>query len=84
MIADGFCNGDTTIAGLIMFICVLALIFVLTRNVFHSLLLGLPVIFIFTAFGVLSTDMTVLLVIIAVLGLAMTARDATDGRRKRA
>lgn len=74
IIADSFLNGDLTIAGLIMFTVVLGVLFtIFNRNIFTALLLSLPVTLIFSLLGVLSSDMTVLLIIITVLGLAITS-----------
>lgn len=78
-IADMLFNGDTAIAGLVMFFFVMAIIFTISKNVFHSLLLGLPVVLICTSLKILSGDMTMILIVIIVLGLAMTARRTADG-----
>lgn len=78
-IADMLFNGDTAIAGLVMFFFVMAIIFTISKNVFHSLLLGLPVVLICTSLKILSGDMTMILIVIIVLGLAVTARKSADG-----
>ena len=78
MIADGFLNGDMTTAGLLMFVSVLGIVFAITRNIFHSLILGLPMVLIFATLGIVSTDMTILLIIITVLGLAITSTKTFD------
>lgn len=79
MVSDFF-NGDLTLAGLAIFAVVIVLIFALTKNVFQSLIIGLVTTGIFSYMGVLSNDMMILLIIIIVLGLAMTARNAVSGR----
>lgn len=78
-IADMVFNGDTAIAGLVMFFFVMAVIFTISKNIFHSLLLGLPVVLICTSLKILSGDMTMILIVIIVLGLAVTARKSADG-----
>lgn len=84
IIADSFFNGDLTIAGLVMFSTVLAVLFVIFKgNVFTALLMALPVTLIFSLMGVLSTDMTILLIIITVLGLAINTTSIFDGKRKK-
>lgn len=83
IIADSFLNGDTTIAGIIMFSTVLAVLFMLfNRNVFIALILALPVTLIFSMMGVLSSDMTILLIIITVLGLAISGTTVFTGGKK--
>lgn len=79
MISDFF-NGDLTLAGLGMFAIVIILIFALTKNVFQSLVVGLVATGIFSYMGILSSDMMILLIVIIVLGLAMTARNAVSGK----
>ena len=75
-IADMIFNGDTTIAGLVMFFFVMAVVFAMSKSVLHSLLLGLPLILVFSAMGVLGGDMTIILIIVIVLGLAVVGRNS--------
>lgn len=72
IIATGFFNNDFQIAGIVIYIVVLALVFALTKNVFQSLVIALPVTFVFSVLGILSTDLTMLLIIVVVLGLALS------------
>lgn len=81
MLGDSFFNGDLTLAGLALFGIAIILVFVLTKNVFQSLVVGLIATGIFSYMGVLSGDMMILLIIVIVLGLAMTARNAVSGKR---
>lgn len=81
MLGDTFFNGDLTLAGLGLFAVAIILIFVLTKNVFQSLIVGLIVTGIFSFMGILTADMMVLLIVVIVLGLAMTAKTAVSGRR---
>ena len=84
IIADGFLNGDMMIAGLIMFSTVLAILFIIFKgNVFTALLMSLPVTLIFSLMGVLSGDMTILMIIVAVLGLAINTTSIFDGKGKK-
>lgn len=75
-IADMIFNGDTTIAGLMMFFFVMVVVFAMSKSVLHSLLLGLPLILVFSALGVLGGDMTIILIIVIVLGLAVVGRNS--------
>lgn len=81
MLGDSFFNGDLTLAGLALFGIAIILVFVLTKNVFQSLVVGLIATGIFSYMGVLTSDMMILLIIVIVLGLAMTARNAVSGKR---
>ena len=73
IVAEAFFNGDQVVAGVLMFTVVLAVMFALTKNVFQTLVLAMPVTFIFSVLGILSSDMTILLIIVVVLGLALTS-----------
>ena len=76
ILADVFFNGDTTIMGLVIYTVVLAILFSIKRNVFQSLLLSLPMTLAFAFLGILSTDLTILLIIVSVLGLSITSTRA--------
>ena len=82
MLGDTFFNGDLTLAGLGLFAFAIILVFTLTKNVFQSLVIGLIFTGIFSFMGILTADMMVLLIIVIVLGLAMTAKTAVGGGRK--
>lgn len=82
MIGDTFFNGDLTLAGLALFAVAIVVIFVLTKNVFQSLVVGLIITGIFSYMNMITSDMMILLIIIIVLGLAMTARGAVSGNKR--
>lgn len=75
LIAVNFFGGSIEIAGAVVFSIALMLLFAFTKNVFQTLLIALPVTFIFNLLGLLPSDMTILLLIVVVLGLAMSAKD---------
>lgn len=79
ILADVLFNGDTTIMGLVLYTIVLAILFGMKKNVFQSLLLSLPMTLVFAFLGILSTDMTILLIIVTVLGLSITSTRAFKG-----
>ena len=79
MLGDTFFNGDLTLAGLGLFAVAIIVIFALTKNVFQSLVIGLIITGIFSYMNILTSDMMILLIIVIVLGLAMTARNAVSG-----
>lgn len=82
MLGDTFFNGDLTLAGLGLFAFAIILVFVLTKNVFQSLVVGLIFTGIFSFMGIITSDMMILLIVIIVLGLAMTAKNAVSGGRR--
>lgn len=76
ILAENLFGGNTTIAGLVMFAVVMAVIFSISRNIMTSLLIALPIILIFSTLNVITGDMMILLIIVTVLGLAVTAKSA--------
>lgn len=76
MLANSFFGGNVTIAGILTFTTVLAVVFVIFRSLMVSLIVSMPLTLVFNQLGVISQDMMILLIIVAVLGLAMTSRSA--------
>lgn len=73
--ATSFLDGDMAIAGILIYAAVMIVIFAVTRNTTHSLLISLPITLVFSMLNILSTDMMILLIIVTVLGLAFTTKD---------
>ena len=77
LIADSFFGGSDVLAGLVMLGAVLGVILALFKNKYAALIVGIPVVLIFSILGVLSVDLVILLIVIVVLRLALAARDAS-------
>ncbi len=75
ILATSFFDGNTTIAGLVMYIAVLALVFGLFRNLKSVLIISMPITLAFSLLGIIDTNTLVLLIIVTILGLASVARD---------
>lgn len=76
LVSTSFFEGDANLAGMVIYVGVLILLFALSRKTQQTLILSLPVTLIFGTLGVLNVDMMVLLIIVTVLALAFTARKA--------
>ena len=74
MLANDFFSGNTDIAGMVIFTLCLAVIFVFVKRVFAALIISMPMAFIFMSLGIVSQELMILLVIVAVLGLAFVSR----------
>lgn len=74
IVADNFTGGNIDIAGMLIFTVCLAIIFIFVRKAFAALVISLPMSFIFSSLGIVSQELMVLLVIVAVLGLAFVSR----------
>lgn len=75
IVADSFFGGDLQLAGLVMFSMALAIMFSISKNAFVTLVLAMPVTFVFSSMGLLADDMLIILIIVIVLGLAYTGRN---------
>lgn len=75
LLGDTFFQGDTTLAGVAIFTLLLMVVLALTKKAFVTLIVSLPLTFIFSQMGILPTDLMILLIIVAVLGLAYTSRN---------
>lgn len=74
IVADSFMDGNSDLAGMAIFLVAMLVIMAFTRTPWKSLLAGIPLAFIFAGMGVISGNMLVILIIVCILGLAMTAR----------
>lgn len=69
-----FLDGNLTIAGIIMYVAVLGLMFSFIKNKGQALILSIPITMIFSLLGILTSDVTILLLIIIALALAFNAK----------
>ena len=72
---SGLFDGNTDIAGIVIYAIILMIIFLLIREPLPVLVISIPMTLIFTALGIVGTDFMILLIIIATLGLALIARN---------
>ena len=79
MLAQAFFQGNTQIAGIVVFTAVLALIYLLfaQRNITIGLILTLPVTLVFSMLGILPEILTILIVIVTLLALINKFREMT-------
>lgn len=75
ILANSFFDGNATIAGIFMYIAVLALVFGLFRSLKTVLIISMPITLAFSMLGIIDTNTLVLLIIVTILGLASVARD---------
>ncbi len=83
ILAQSFFDGNTVIAGLVMYIAVLGLVFGLFRNLKATLIVSMPITLAFSLLGIIDTNTLVLLIIVTILGLATVARDTWRRRHGR-
>lgn len=73
-LADSLLQGNTTAAGLIMLATVMLLILALSRRIYTGIVLSLPVTILFWMLDVIGTDMMIVLIITALLGLVLYSK----------
>lgn len=76
VIASSFFSGNSTVAGLVIFTVVMLGALALVKRPFMALVLMIPVTVIFNQIGILPTDLALVMIVIAVLGLGVTSSKA--------
>lgn len=75
IVADSVFAGNVAVAGVVIFVVTMAVVFmIMKRNVFASLVIAIPVTFVYSMLGVLSMDLTLILIVVCVLGLATVSK----------
>lgn len=77
IIAQAFFQGNTQIAGIVLFMFVAGLVFLLfaQKNLTIGFILLLPLTLIFTLMGILPEILTILIILILVMGIASRFRE---------
>ena len=79
LLANSFFAGNTDVAGMVIFTVCLAVVFIFVRKAFAALVISLPMAFIFSSLGIVSQELMILLIVVAVLGLAFVSRKIWSG-----
>lgn len=74
IVGDSFFEGSVLLAGLVILTIVLALVYVFTKSAFAMLLISMPVTLVFSYMRVIPDEITIILLLVAVVGLAMSSR----------
>lgn len=74
MIASTFFDGNVMVAGLVMLCCVLAVVMAISKSAFTTLVIAIPAALIFSYLNLIPDQITIVLILVCVLGLAYTAR----------
>ena len=75
VIGDALFDGNATIAGVVLFAIILGILFAIIREPLPVVLLGIPIMGVFTLLGLLDMNMVILLIIVTAVGLALIARN---------
>ena len=74
IVGDSFFNGSVLLGGLVILTIVLALVYVFTKSAFAMLLISMPVTLVFSYMRVIPDEITIILLLVAVVGLAMSSK----------
>lgn len=77
ILGESFFSGDSAIAGMVIFTGVMLVLFAVfgRKSLIVPFALMLPVTLIFTSLSIIPEALTILLIVVAVMGLAVTAKD---------
>lgn len=74
IVGDSFFSGNVLLGGLIILTIVLALVYTLTKSAFAMLLISMPVTLVFSYMRVIPDEITIILLLVSVVGLAMSSK----------
>ena len=74
MVANGFFDGNVMVAGLVLLCCVLAVVMAISKSAFATLVIAIPTALIFSYLNLIPDQITIILILVCVVGLAYTAR----------
>lgn len=77
IVADSFFGGSLYVGGVVVLMGLLAIIMVISKKLITTMILGIPMIMMFSYLRVLPDEITLVMLIVIVLGLAYTARSVT-------
>lgn len=76
ILANTLFDGSMTIAGIVMYAAVMIFLFSILKKTFVFLIAMIPATLVFYYLDILTMDLTVILIVITVLGLAVTSPKA--------
>lgn len=80
IVANGFFGGDTEFCGLVIFSVIMVIVFVLTKRAIVGFIVMLPLTLAFKYLNALPDALMIILIVVSVLGIAITSRNAAgDG-----
>ena len=74
LIGNTFFGGNAEIAGIVVYSILIMVVLAITKRAFVTLVVSLPITFVFAQLGFLPAEMTILLIIVAVIGMAYSSR----------
>lgn len=80
ILAETFFNNNMQIAGMMMYVAFLAIAFAIVKNLTAVMVIAIPITLIFASMNILAGDLLIVMIIVIVIGLALTAGRVITGR----
>lgn len=74
IVSDSFFGGSLYVGGVIVLVVILAVIMAFSKKVTTTMIIGIPIIMVFSYLRVLPDEITLVMLIVIVLGLSYSAR----------
>ena len=77
IVVDSFFGGNIYVGGVVILMGVLALVMAFSRKLITTMVIGIPMVMLFSYMRILPDEITLVMLIVIVLGLAYTAKGVT-------
>lgn len=74
IVSDSFFGGSTMVGGVVVLVTVLALIMAFSKKLVTTMVLGVPIVMMFAYLRLLPDEITLVMLVVIVLGLAYASR----------
>lgn len=77
IVADSFFGGSIYVGGMVILLGILALVIAFSKKLITTMIVGIPLTMLFSYMRIIPDEITLVLLVVIVLGLAYTARGVT-------
>lgn len=74
LIGQTFFGGNTAVAGIVILAIILAVVMAFSKSAFTTLIVAIPATLVFAYLNLIPDEVTIVMLLVCVLGLAYTAR----------
>lgn len=77
IVADSFFGGSIYVGGMVVLLGILALVIAFSKKLITTMIVGIPLTMLFSYMRIIPDEITLVLLVVIVLGLAYTAKGVT-------
>ena len=77
IVADSFFGGNLYVGGVVLLMFILAMVMAFSKKLVTTMVIGVPMVMLFSYLRLLPDEITLVMLIVIVLGLAYTAKGVT-------